>query len=74
MSGYMTSTMGNNRTTVQTLPSSPLSSVTNMRAFQILLDAGANINLRSKSGITPLLDAAVNFSVDMVELLLNSGD
>lgn len=39
-------------------------------SFQILIEAGANINRQSSLGITPLIDAAAAMNMDMLEYLM----
>ena len=40
---------------------------------ELLLEAGAAVNIGDKYGITPLIWAALNGNIDMVKLLLNAG-
>ena len=41
--------------------------------FQLLVESGANVNKQASQGITPLIDAASNMEIPIVELLLDYG-
>eukprot|EP00434_Breviolum_minutum_P023567 symbB.v1.2.020789.t1/scaffold1766.1/size102418/8 len=44
-----------------------------VKAAKALIDGGANLNIASQSGRTPLMSAASNGIADMVKLLLDAG-
>ncbi|CAL1126821.1 unnamed protein product [Cladocopium goreaui] len=44
-----------------------------VKAAKALIEGGADMNIPSKSGRTPLMSAASNGIADMVKLLLDSG-